>query len=377
MEIKRISIGSYPNSYASYKIRDVDPDAGNFMINDIAGIILHHNLMIDKICEIFEIHVDPRDRGHNYGKALLAQILKETMDDDYNMIYLLRSGPLVIDYPEKPDDITSLKEMINQATWLERYGFRNINSVCNFDESIPYLYLNDAAVQLDENNNSLLKIIISDYELTHTEDEVEVSENVMTDCTSDMHAVPNMIIKVPKDLSESLVEEYINIYKTFVEGVRSLDCGPAMNAEFTGFDILREVGDRNIKLWDEGVSVKAPEDAPISIFSAGIIVNTGGLTWSNDPNVFASIRDMLKAFIDETGRKINSDYDEYEWYNTDSDTIIHTLIGGEDYFFEICFFVPDPNISYASVEDNGKLVIALVLTVKPGKYFAKENVNNG
>lgn len=378
MEIKRISIGSYPNSYASYKIRDINPDNGNFMINDIAGIILDHNLMIDRICEIFEIHVDPRDRGHNYGTALLTQILKETNDEDYNTIYLLRSGPLVIDYPEKPDDQTYLKELINQASWLERHGFRNINTVCNFDESIPYLYLNDAAVQLDENNNSLLKIIISDYELVYAGNEAEVSENVMTNDASDMHAMPNMFIKMPKELGGSLVEKYIELYSKFLDGARGLKLGINGDIGFVGFDILKEVGDRNIKLWNEGVSIKAPEDVPIGIFSAGITVNTGGLTWSNDPDTFISLRTKLKTFIDETGRVINPEYDEYEWYNTDSDSIIHTLVNiDDDYFFEVGFFVPDPNISYAHAEDSSKMVIALVLLVRPGKYFAKENVNNG
>lgn len=378
MEIKRVSIGSYPNSYASYKIRDIDPDAGNFMINDIAGIILHYNLMIDKICEIFEIHVDPRDRGHDYGTELLRQILKETQEDDVNMIYLLRSGPLVIDYPEKPDDDAYLKELINQASWLEKHGFRNINSVCNFDESIPYLYLNDAATQLDESNNSLLKIIICDYELNRYADEVEASANVMTISPSDMHATPDMFIKIPKELGESIVDQYISIYNKFVERIRELKLGVNGDIGIVGFDVLREVGDRNIKLWDEGVSIKVPEGAPVSVFSAGITVNTGGCTWSNNPEAFIDIRNKLKTCIDETGRIINPDYDEYEWYNTDSDSIIHTLINtGDEYFFEVGFFVPDPNISYAHEEDNNKMVVALVLSVKPGKYFAKENVNNG
>ena len=50
--------------------------------------------------------------------------------------------------------------LINQALYLETHVFRDINSLCRFEESIPYLYVNKANKTTKALLNEILKMEI-------------------------------------------------------------------------------------------------------------------------------------------------------------------------------------------------------------------------
>lgn len=123
-----------------------------FIMSDITQIIRGHEIKgISSVVIIHAIHVYKNDRGNDYGFRLFGDLLRY-LDDHWlrdrhkekegNAIILIKANPLMIDYPDEPDRDTHKKEIASQSKWLEIHGFRNINSLCNFDNSAPYMYIN-------------------------------------------------------------------------------------------------------------------------------------------------------------------------------------------------------------------------------------------
>ena len=67
------------------------------------------------------------------------------LDARDDTIFITKSGPLKEMYPTEPDEETYIKENRIQAYFLETNGFRNINSLCEFEFGVPYIYINNSA----------------------------------------------------------------------------------------------------------------------------------------------------------------------------------------------------------------------------------------
>ena len=113
----------------------------NFLVDDIIGICESIHFIPDKIINIFSIHVAKEDCGNNFGNMFWSKFLNDENVLNEKVIVVLRSAPLKIDYPEKPSDEVLDTELTNQATYIETHlAMRNIQSVCGFENSIPYIY---------------------------------------------------------------------------------------------------------------------------------------------------------------------------------------------------------------------------------------------
>lgn len=159
----------------------------NFMVRDVVGLAGDIGFIIDKLIEIQYVHVDYNDRGFRFGDEMLTQFLHEVGAEskDTNTIILIRAAPLTLDYSEEPPKGIYEDELIKQSLWLENRGFRNINSLCGFENGIPYMYINRSSKKLleaiitseitsprnalgvcmlTENNNSTEKVIDTEEE---------------------------------------------------------------------------------------------------------------------------------------------------------------------------------------------------------------------
>ena len=124
----------------------------NFMVRDVVGLAKDIRYTIDKLVEIQYIHVDEVDRGFKFGDEMLTQFLHiiGAESRDTNTVIIIRSAPLKFDYAEEPPKGIYEDELIRQSLWLENRGFRNINSLCGFENGIPYLYINYTCKKLLE-----------------------------------------------------------------------------------------------------------------------------------------------------------------------------------------------------------------------------------
>lgn len=149
----------------------------NFILRDIVDLAHDIGFIIDKLVEIQYIHVDYNDRGFGFGDEMLTQFLHNigAESKDTNTIILVRAAPLKLDYNEEPPKGIYEDELIRQSLWLENRGFRNINSLCGFENGIPYMYINHSSKKLLEaiitrevtmSRNAIGACIVPNNELT-------------------------------------------------------------------------------------------------------------------------------------------------------------------------------------------------------------------
>ena len=115
-----------------------------FIVRDVVGLAVGKGIPITKLSVIESIRVvdqDKRNRGN--GSAVLKWMINYLKDCGYGDIILLQAAPLIADYPIEPKGNDLYKILAKQATFFEYNGFRNINALCNFNSSIPYLYMDE------------------------------------------------------------------------------------------------------------------------------------------------------------------------------------------------------------------------------------------
>lgn len=145
--------------YSVYTSEDFESRI-SFMMDDIVGLCKYINFIPEKIIEINSLYVDKTDRENNLGNLMFKRLILNEEIYSKPVILLLRSSPLIIDYPEEPELEEYNKELVRQATYIECYlNMRNINSLCGFENSIPYI--------LPTNKISPVMKAIIEREVTH------------------------------------------------------------------------------------------------------------------------------------------------------------------------------------------------------------------
>lgn len=128
-----------------YTYNTTETDHMGMMLGDVFGLLLSKEIKFNHVINILKIRVDPEFRGKGYAKRILTNALKQ-FDKPGNII-VIRSAPLMDDYPEEPNNEIYEKELCNQASFLEYMGFRNINSLCGFEQTIPYVYVSKNSME--------------------------------------------------------------------------------------------------------------------------------------------------------------------------------------------------------------------------------------
>ena len=87
---------------------------------------------------IHAIHTDECDKEEELDKEALGEFL---IGKDEELI-IARTQLLKVDFPEEPTDEQYDADLMRQAMFLEPFGFRNFNSICNLGYSVPFVMLN-------------------------------------------------------------------------------------------------------------------------------------------------------------------------------------------------------------------------------------------
>lgn len=129
MELEGTELGyGYPD-YSSDIVRC------GFMVKDILSL---GEFEQDRIVELSYIYTPKEKRGQGNARALLEKFIKE----NENCIIVIQAAPLYREYPINPSREEYDKSLVMSGTFLEKFGFRNINALCGFEESVPYMYRN-------------------------------------------------------------------------------------------------------------------------------------------------------------------------------------------------------------------------------------------
>lgn len=135
---------------ATYAIYDVNKDSYDnmpFIVRDLSDLVINectHSPMSGYIAHIMTFRIFKKYRNRGFGSKHL-KALCETFMNSEDCIICIKSAPLTADYPKEPDRETHIAELIKQGFFLEMNGFRDINSLCNFESGVAYLYMNDTA----------------------------------------------------------------------------------------------------------------------------------------------------------------------------------------------------------------------------------------
>ena len=143
---KQVMVGN-----ATYSIYDINKDSYEdmpFIVRDISDVIVNickTTPMSGIIVHIMTFRIFKKYRNRGLGSRHM-KALCDFFNKTENCVICIKSAPLVADYPIKPDQETHIAELIKQGFFLEMNGFRDINSLCDFESGVAYLYRNDVAV---------------------------------------------------------------------------------------------------------------------------------------------------------------------------------------------------------------------------------------
>lgn len=150
-------------TYQVFHIDRVPSTKMPFIVRDLADVIqtlkANPNTTIDNyircstIYNIDTFRIYKKYRHNGFGSRQIKAMCYTFTDS--GGIVCIKSAPLIADYPKEPDSTTRIAELIKQGFFLEINGFRDINSLCGFENGVAYLYINNAA-------KPILKHIITD-----------------------------------------------------------------------------------------------------------------------------------------------------------------------------------------------------------------------
>ena len=130
--------------YQLYKFHEIDDNTNvRMIVGDLYGSIIDKNADIDHIVIFTDIDM-------NISRKDMEYIIHYITMEFPNTVFCYQSAPMMKDFPEEPTKEQWSIELQRQAMVLEYLGFRNINTLCGFENSIAYLYLNEAAKPIME-----------------------------------------------------------------------------------------------------------------------------------------------------------------------------------------------------------------------------------
>lgn len=119
-----------------------------FIVQDLIGLIERNNLSVQYITCIITFRIYKKYRNRGIGSS---QFMKFISGMNSEHVICIKSAPLTADYPKEPDTITHINELIKQAYFLEAHGFRDINSLCQFESGMAYIYMSESAKPIIRN----------------------------------------------------------------------------------------------------------------------------------------------------------------------------------------------------------------------------------
>lgn len=111
---------------------------GDFMCNDIIGILTKTDPDIKSFIVIYDVTTKEEHRNQGHG----INILKEFIDNHSEEFIAARSCALQKHYPDCPSEEEMSKIIEKGFVFLEKFGFININDYCQLEYSIPCVYPN-------------------------------------------------------------------------------------------------------------------------------------------------------------------------------------------------------------------------------------------
>lgn len=137
-----ISISKGPSelSYTIYNTKDELPIDLNFMVSDVSDWIKISDSKIKNIICINDIFTEPSERNKGHASTLLRVFLEGISEDT---IVITRAEVLHKYYPERPTVDEFKNTLVNLSLFFEMNGFRNMNALCNFEHSVPFVYINN------------------------------------------------------------------------------------------------------------------------------------------------------------------------------------------------------------------------------------------
>lgn len=142
---RTVMVGSA--SYEIYDVNKVPYEKMPFIVLDLADLVVNvckTTPMSGEIVHIMTFRIFKKYRNRGFGSKHM-KALCETFMKSKDCIICIKSAPLIADYPKEPDRETHIAELIKQGWFLEMNGFRDINSLCDFESGVAYLYMNDTA----------------------------------------------------------------------------------------------------------------------------------------------------------------------------------------------------------------------------------------
>lgn len=156
MQTIRENFGKKGSSYIEYvkfsgqdliDVIKVDINGAGFIISDILRILnpsygkdfdVSTVTVPSSLYMIHAIHTDECDKEDELDKEHLSEFLIGKEEE----LIIVRACLLKVDFPDEPTDEQYDADLMRQAMFLEPFGFRNINSICNMEYSVPFVMLN-------------------------------------------------------------------------------------------------------------------------------------------------------------------------------------------------------------------------------------------
>ena len=112
----------------------------DIMIDDIMRFCRVHGIKIDKIAVLTDFRVAPNHRNKGIGRKGIKETVHYLKACGYDLI-IFKSMISHLDCSEMPNNNKFLDIQADQGYFLEKNGFRNINSLCHMEWCIPYVYV--------------------------------------------------------------------------------------------------------------------------------------------------------------------------------------------------------------------------------------------
>ena len=167
----------FENRVINFKDPKFDPKHEPFYIQDA------HSWISDKIDTIYsctQLFVPLEDRRKGIGSKLLQDYIKENIGDD--KLYFVQAGFSKDEYTEEEFENATAEERDELFDKLDKFytknGFFNINTLIgSYENSMMYLYANDAAIRLLEKIISYkdFKLVSTDIFDSDLEDGINIS----------------------------------------------------------------------------------------------------------------------------------------------------------------------------------------------------------
>ena len=110
------------------------------LIIDIMSLCRVHGIKINKIAVLTDFRVALNHRNKGIGRKGIKETVHYLKSCGYDLI-IFKSMISHLDYSEIPDNNKFLDIQADQGYFLEKNGFRNINSLCHMEWCIPYVYV--------------------------------------------------------------------------------------------------------------------------------------------------------------------------------------------------------------------------------------------